>query len=87
LRVFLDLENKILIEIKLKRLKNLWDNKLKKQAAIKYCKEHDLQYKTFDIRRNRLTIGEFVNMYIRGIIILVGNCKSKIDKLIDERKK
>ncbi|MDO8640052.1 MAG: NUMOD3 domain-containing DNA-binding protein [Nitrosarchaeum sp.] len=75
-------ENSILVEIKPKRLKKLWNNKLKRASAIKYCKEHNLTYKMFDVKRNRLTMNEFIDLFQQKIIILTDKCKRAMDKRI-----
>jgi ribosomal protein S21 len=75
--------NSILVEIKPKRLKTLGDNKFKKIAATKYCKEHNLIFKIFDVRRNRLTIKEFVDLYQNRKIELIERCEKAINKRIE----
>jgi len=77
-------ENHILVEIKPKRLKKLWDNQLKKIAAVKYCKEHGLVYKMFDVRRNRLTIDQLIDLVEKKTIKLTDKSIQKLNNYIDE---
>lgn len=79
-------ETKMLIEIKPKRLKRLPENLAKKQAAIKYCKKHNLIYKMIDVRRNKLTIDQTIDLYKNRLITLTEKYRKKIEQIIQKRK-
>jgi len=55
------IEDKYLIECKPKSLWNSKKVKLKKEAAIEYCKNRNLKYKMIDVKR--LTTDEILNLY------------------------
>lgn len=71
-------ENSILVEIKPKRLKKLWTNKIKRKAARTFCKENGYTYQIIDINRNRLSIDDVITLEKQNVIRLCDRSKLQL---------
>lgn len=82
------IDNKIIVEIKPKKLMETPTNILKKEAAIKYCKEHNLKFKMIDVKL--LSIEKILELYLQKKIIFNKTTEIKFNekykKLIEENK-
>jgi hypothetical protein len=74
------LEDKVLIEIKPRKLMETPANKLKKEAALKYCEENNIEYRMVDVKI--LKIEELRNLYNSGQIIFTKKYEEKYQEYI-----
>jgi hypothetical protein len=71
------INGKILIEIKPKKLWNTLSVKLKKEAAEKFCKENNLEYKLVDVEPDAKLLKQ---KYLNGEIKFVEKYKERFEK-------
>jgi len=70
----------MLVEIKPKKLMESPSNKIKKDAAIKFCREKGYRYFLVDIKL--LDIDKLIELYTSGMIRFISKYKTKMENII-----
>jgi len=78
------LDNKIMIEVKPKKLMDTPTNTLKKNAALKFCSKNGLDYRMVDIKR--LGQKKIIDLFKNKEIILTEKYKKYMENLIEKKK-
>jgi len=73
------INKKFLVEIKPKKLMETAGNVLKKEAAIAFCKENNLEYQIVD--PEVIQFFELINLCDKGLVILTKKYSSRLDEL------
>lgn len=79
------LNDRILIEIKPKELMETLSNKLKKEAAFKYCEENNLEYRMIDVKI--LDTSKIIELFKNGIIKFTKKYDERIRNEIERRER
>jgi len=79
------LESKILIEIKPKKLMDAPNNIRKKNAAIKYCKNNNMEYRMVDVKL--LDVNQLKHLYEKKMIKFLKKYEEKYLKYIQKQDK
>lgn len=78
------LNDSVLVEVKPKALMGTINNRLKKEAAIKFCKEKGLRYSMVDIKL--LDILKIIELYQSGVVEFIEKYKKSIEEIICKKK-
>lgn len=78
-------EDKILVEIKPKKLMETRINKLKKEAALEFCDNHGLEYSMVDVRT--LSMEDITKLYQNKEIKFIKKYDMKMKELLNESKR
>ena len=78
------INDKILVEIKPKKLMDTPTNSLKKKAAIEFCLKNGLEYRMVDMRI--VEQEKLIDLFLSGQIILINRYKERLQKIIDKKR-
>ena len=73
------IENKILIEVKPKKLMGTINNKLKEKAAIEFCENNGYEYRIVDVKS--LSKEQIISLYDSGKIKFIKRYEEKMKEL------
>lgn len=79
------LDKKIIIEVKPKFFMDIPSNVLKKEAAIKFCKNNNMEYRMIDVKI--LDTKQIIDMYLCGKIRFNKKYVDRIEKIIDKKRR
>ena len=75
-------DESILVEVKPKKLMESKQNCLKKEAALKFCKEKGYSYRMVDVKT--LEENDITAMYESGVIKFINRYDEKMDKRLKQ---
>jgi len=79
------INNSILVEVKPKQLMGTINNRLKKEAAIKFCKIFGYKYVMVDVKLIEVSI--LIDLYKNGQVVLIEKYNKKLEKIICKLEK
>lgn len=78
------LNDKILIEVKPKKLMETPNNIRKKEAAVNFCKKNNLEYRMVDVKI--LDINKIIELFLDGEVKFIKKYEDRINKIIKKKK-